>query len=296
MATGWLGGHVAEVPPNVPTRKLCLRRIVDEGEWHERDSFVIPADVDAVSVSSHAHYLAKETKLTATLPTGEVRILLWIRSWDFNWQDTYLFQDLVRLPKGTRLDGERTCAPEVEDWVAGDHVADRASPGRVPAPALLIASGDVSRSACRARAKGGAYARVSGQLCADQLNISWVNDWCYYHSGHRRRCRIYHPRGSEIATRRTQPSAGCRSSARYSIAADNIAAIELMPGDMDSVAAGNYFLACFSAFFFCFSLVDSFVLLLLFCLTWPFATGSPEVNVRFLELCPRIARDASSTS
>jgi hypothetical protein len=30
----------------------------------------------------------------------------------------------------------------------------------------------------------------------DQLNINWVNDWCYYHSGHRRRCRIYHARGS----------------------------------------------------------------------------------------------------
>ncbi len=46
---------------------------------------------------------------TATLPTGEVRILLWIRNWEFNWQDQYLlFQNLVSLPKGTRLDGELT--------------------------------------------------------------------------------------------------------------------------------------------------------------------------------------------
>ena len=71
-----------------------------------RSSFNVPADTDAVSVSAHAHYLAKEAKLTATLPTGEVRILLWIRGWDFNWQDTYIFKDLVRLPKGTRIDGE----------------------------------------------------------------------------------------------------------------------------------------------------------------------------------------------
>jgi uncharacterized protein (TIGR03437 family) len=35
-----------------------------------------------------------------------VKILLWIRQWDFNWQDQYLFQDLLPLPKGTRLDGE----------------------------------------------------------------------------------------------------------------------------------------------------------------------------------------------
>ena len=76
------------------------------GSYKVRGSFTIPADADAVSVSAHAHYLGKESKLTATLPTGEVRILLWIRSWDFNWQDTYIFKDLVRLPKGTRLDGE----------------------------------------------------------------------------------------------------------------------------------------------------------------------------------------------
>ena len=68
----------------------------------------MPADVDAVGVAAHAHYLAKEAKLTATLPTGEVRILLWIRQWEFNWQDQYQFQDLVPLPKGTRLDGELT--------------------------------------------------------------------------------------------------------------------------------------------------------------------------------------------
>jgi uncharacterized protein (TIGR03437 family) len=71
-----------------------------------RGSYMLPADIDAVSVAAHAHYLAKESKLTATLPTGEVRILLWIRAWDFNWQDTYIFKDLVHLPKGTRLDGE----------------------------------------------------------------------------------------------------------------------------------------------------------------------------------------------
>src|SRR5437016_6196773 len=28
--------------------------------------------------------------------------------WDFNWQDQYLFQALMSLPKGTRIDGELT--------------------------------------------------------------------------------------------------------------------------------------------------------------------------------------------
>lgn len=79
-----------------------------EKSYKVRGSFTIPADVEAVSVSAHAHYLAKETKLTATLPGGEVKILLWIRDWDFAWQDQYAFRDLVPLPKGTRIDGELT--------------------------------------------------------------------------------------------------------------------------------------------------------------------------------------------
>jgi uncharacterized protein (TIGR03437 family) len=79
-----------------------------EASYKVRGSFTIPADVDAVGVSAHAHFLAREAKLTATLPSGEVRILLWIRNWEFSWQDQYLFQDLVPLPKGTRLDGELT--------------------------------------------------------------------------------------------------------------------------------------------------------------------------------------------
>jgi uncharacterized protein (TIGR03437 family) len=77
-------------------------------DYKVRGSFTIPADVDAVTVAAHAHYLAKESKLTATLPSGEVKILLWIRDWDFAWQDQYTFKDLLPLPKGTRIDGELT--------------------------------------------------------------------------------------------------------------------------------------------------------------------------------------------
>jgi uncharacterized protein (TIGR03437 family) len=79
-----------------------------EANYKVRGSFTVPVDVEAVIVSAHAHYLAKDAKLTATLPTGEVKILLWIRDWDFAWQDQYPLKDLVPLPKGTRIDGELT--------------------------------------------------------------------------------------------------------------------------------------------------------------------------------------------
>jgi hypothetical protein len=69
-----------------------------------QDSFVIPVDVKAFSVGAHAHYLGKEMKLTATLPDGTAKTILWIKDWDFSWQERYRFKDFVTLPKGTRLD------------------------------------------------------------------------------------------------------------------------------------------------------------------------------------------------
>jgi len=71
-----------------------------------RDSFTLPVAVDGVGVSAHAHYLATNMKMTATLPTGEVKTLLSIKDWDFAWQDRYFFKDLVPLPAGTKLDAE----------------------------------------------------------------------------------------------------------------------------------------------------------------------------------------------
>ena len=43
------------------------------------DRYVLPADVEVLSVYPHAHYLAKEMKGTATLPDGTVKPLIWIR-------------------------------------------------------------------------------------------------------------------------------------------------------------------------------------------------------------------------
>jgi mono/diheme cytochrome c family protein len=71
-----------------------------------RDSYTLPVAVDAVGVSAHAHYLATQMKMTATLPDGQVKDLLIIKDWDFAWQDRYFFKDFVPLPKGTQLQSE----------------------------------------------------------------------------------------------------------------------------------------------------------------------------------------------
>jgi hypothetical protein len=71
-----------------------------------KDSFELPIDAEVVSAGAHAHYLAKDMRMTATLPDGRKRELMHIADWKFNWQERYYFKDFVRLPKGTRLDVE----------------------------------------------------------------------------------------------------------------------------------------------------------------------------------------------
>jgi hypothetical protein len=75
-------------------------------DFRVRDSFVLPVDVQAVSVGAHAHYIGKTMKMTATFPDGTMKTLLDIKDWDFAWQDRYFFEDTVLLPKGTKLESE----------------------------------------------------------------------------------------------------------------------------------------------------------------------------------------------
>ena len=74
-----------------------------EPNYVVEDSYVLPVDVEALSIYPHAHYLGKEMRGTATLPDGSQRDLLWIRQWDFRWQDRYRYRTPVFLPRGTRL-------------------------------------------------------------------------------------------------------------------------------------------------------------------------------------------------
>jgi hypothetical protein len=75
-----------------------------KSDYSIEDTLTLPVDVQAFGVFVHAHYVAKEVKATATLPSGAMQPLIWIKNWDFNWQDVYTFKSLISLPKGTRVD------------------------------------------------------------------------------------------------------------------------------------------------------------------------------------------------
>ena len=67
------------------------------------DSYMLPVDVEVYSVQPHAHFRAKEIKGFATLPDGTTRWLIYIKDWDFNWQDVYRYAQPFWLPTGTTL-------------------------------------------------------------------------------------------------------------------------------------------------------------------------------------------------
>jgi len=71
-----------------------------------KDSFTLPIAADVISIGGHAHYLAVEMRMSATLPDGKRQDLGRIPDWKFNWQERYYFKNAVRLPKGARLDVE----------------------------------------------------------------------------------------------------------------------------------------------------------------------------------------------
>jgi len=71
-----------------------------------RSSITLPADITLISLLPHMHLIGKEMKITATFPDGHQEHLMWIKDWNFYWQDNYVYHEPKKLPAGTKLDVE----------------------------------------------------------------------------------------------------------------------------------------------------------------------------------------------
>ncbi|MBX9788018.1 MAG: redoxin domain-containing protein [Pirellulales bacterium] len=87
------GTLVVNIPPNEPRHKVAT-------------SFTLPVDLTLNSVFPHLHLIGKEVKVTATYPSGEQESLIWIKDWNFYWQDVYVYKEPRTLPKGTTIELE----------------------------------------------------------------------------------------------------------------------------------------------------------------------------------------------
>ncbi|MGA2215208.1 MAG: ascorbate-dependent monooxygenase [Bryobacteraceae bacterium] len=75
-----------------------------DSNYVAKASLTLPRDVQLAGLTPHAHYLCKDMKVTAALPDGTTQPLIWIKDWDFNWQNAYRYRTPLDLPKGTRID------------------------------------------------------------------------------------------------------------------------------------------------------------------------------------------------
>jgi hypothetical protein len=68
---------------------------------HHHAEYELPVDTILFDATPHMHVLGREIRAAATLPDGTKQPLIWIRDWDFYWQDNYVFAEPLRLPAGT---------------------------------------------------------------------------------------------------------------------------------------------------------------------------------------------------
>lgn len=66
-------------------------------------NYRVPKDMSIISVLPHMHFIGKNFKATAETPTGESIPLIRINEWDFNWQMTYQYEKLLKIPAGSYI-------------------------------------------------------------------------------------------------------------------------------------------------------------------------------------------------
>ena len=68
-----------------------------------RASLVMRADSTVIAVRPLDLDAGKSMEITAYLPDGEVRHLIWLKDYRKEWTRNYTFREPVRLPKGTQI-------------------------------------------------------------------------------------------------------------------------------------------------------------------------------------------------
>ncbi len=108
--------YLAKTPP----KRLVQTFILEENSV-SNDPFFIPKDtiikfyqrspiisfdLSLISITPHMHLLGQNFKAFAITPDGDLINLIQISKWDFNWQMTYQFDKMLKIPKGSVIYAE----------------------------------------------------------------------------------------------------------------------------------------------------------------------------------------------
>ncbi len=50
------------------------------------------------------HFRGKDWKYVVHFPDGSKKVLLFVPRYDYNWQESYILQEPILMPKGTKLE------------------------------------------------------------------------------------------------------------------------------------------------------------------------------------------------
>jgi hypothetical protein len=89
------GGGIAEPEPALVLPPDSVKSFEITTEVTREQSYL--------ALNPHMHYLGKEMKAFAITPTRDTIPLIWIKHWDFKWQEFYKPLSLIRIPKGSLI-------------------------------------------------------------------------------------------------------------------------------------------------------------------------------------------------
>jgi mono/diheme cytochrome c family protein len=74
--------------------------------WKVGGARTFEEDIDLLNLMPHTHLRGSHAKYTAFYPDGTTEVLLEVPAYDFNWQTSYTFNEIKKIPAGTRIEWE----------------------------------------------------------------------------------------------------------------------------------------------------------------------------------------------
>ena len=126
--------------------------------------YTTPANVVLMEIRPHMHLLGKSYQVRGILPSGAEVPLIKIDNWDFNWQDSYVFDPMIRLPAGSKIQVQA---------VFDNSSSNPANPSSPPQTVYFGEESTDEMSSCAIRVTTDTYAEFQ-QVTSDNGKY-WVN-------------------------------------------------------------------------------------------------------------------------
>ncbi len=68
-----------------------------------KEQFTLPQTGSVIAVGPHMHLIGRTIKAFGVTPVGDTIRLVNVPSWDFHWQGSYIFQNVQKVPAGTKV-------------------------------------------------------------------------------------------------------------------------------------------------------------------------------------------------